>query len=237
MNDQLLNTVSATIIRRINFPRALTRAQNKTSANNAKLRALLTQEEEAEIRQTCALVLIQADAENFPLPYSAWIACFRASRIAITSCASRITKRFHDEISQNERLDIQSADFSAYGPRDTNAEFERRARIAKRANYLRSVMHAAFTVDPSRKKQVNRTRALRFVRFATRALAGFGHGIHEEVFLKKDTRKKTRQKIQDYLMAGEMELTRQTLNGAPTRKTRDCKSFSELAVLMNGISA
>ena len=235
MTTELLDKVSATIIRRINFPRALTRAQNKTSANNAKMRQLLTQEEESEIRQTCALVLLQANAENFPLPYSAWIACFRSSRMAITSCASRITKRFHDEISQNERMDIQSAEFSAYGVRDTQEEPTRRAWIARRANYMRGVVHAAFSRDLSRERKSNRKRALHFIRFATRALAGFGHGIHEEIFLNKDNRKKTRQRAQEYLGKGEVELTRLSLQGAPTRKTRDCKSFSELSVLMSGI--
>ena len=233
MNQDTLNKVSATVIRRINYPRSLTRAQNKTSATNAKMRALLTQDEENEIRQTCALILVQSDAENFPLLYSVWITCFRASRIAITSCASRISKRFHDEMIQNERLNIQSAEFSAYGSRDINEEPKRRALIAKRAKYLRNVINASFSIDPSREKKSNRKRALHFIRFATRALAGFGHGIHEDIFLKKDTRKKTRQRLHDYFENGEAELTRLSLYDAPTRKTRDCRSFSELSVLMS----
>ena len=64
MTTDLLDKVSATIIRRINYPRALTRAQNKTSANNAKMRTLLTQEEESETRLILRFLLRRKQASR-----------------------------------------------------------------------------------------------------------------------------------------------------------------------------
>src|SRR5438105_1621692 len=60
MNLSIANAAAAVVIRRINFPRNLTRAMTRAEVERAVPQSLLSEHDEQEVRQTVALVLVRA---------------------------------------------------------------------------------------------------------------------------------------------------------------------------------
>lgn len=159
-----LGKVAATVIRRINYPKALCGKQSFYAKNtakwkkgeatrgerqkslNAKSRPLLSFNDEREVFQTCALVLIQREALfSDSLTLGDWKAVFRASRSFLGIDAKRefqIDDTASDLASEREAIAQEM---------DLEKQALRRQKFARRVKYARTCLFAARAADSSRK--------------------------------------------------------------------------------------
>jgi len=162
-----LAKVARTIIKRVNFPKALCGAQalykrdsklgkageatraERDKSRNAKARPLLSQDDECEVFQTCAGVMIARDIfYSETLTGEDWKALFRASRLALG-----IDKARADEISTAPEDAIFALAESVRNGFDAEAVALARVKLARRARYWHSCISKAREVSKSRQSR------------------------------------------------------------------------------------
>ncbi|MES2923151.1 MAG: hypothetical protein V4819_16465 [Verrucomicrobiota bacterium] len=213
-----LAKVASTIIRRINYPKALCGKQSlyaketrkwkageatqgeRNKSLNAKSRPLLSKDDEHEVFQTCALVLIGRGAFfSASLNLGDWKALFRVSRALLKIDAKREFQAIP------EAFDLADARNSINSEIDLEKQAARREGFSKRIKYARACLVAARSVDLSRKaKSKFRTN---------RAIL---HGVTLGTFRPRDLTyneasalSMALSRFEAYLATGEAELDRQ----------------------------
>lgn len=160
----MLDFVSRSVIHRLNFPkreaggtgdsdlaklspkaRAGKLSRMASASRGEKSRPMLSPEDCAEVKQAVALALVASRAfETATLRPIAWLSCFRAARATLGM--DRRWRRTGGDDSA-----ILGSLLAPLG--DPEADARRRMTLARRAAFLRSCLHAAFTADPSRKRR------------------------------------------------------------------------------------
>lgn len=247
----LIQSTGAAVIRRINFPKRLAARMTRGECQRARLRPLLSEADEQDARQTVALVLCQLglpDATRAAIEraermaalcplfarsacerasYSAaartlgldrWKACFRAVRSAL-----RIDRRVREDATDFSTL----PEVSVRVEHPSVAEY-RRAKLARRVRYMHSLLHAALSVDDSRKsravfrKHLGMLRTIAAIwggRLATRPLCtGKSESAIRVLF----------SRFHDYMNNGEAALTAAAMEGISTARPRVCNERGEL---------
>ena len=164
-----LAKVAATIIRRINYPKALcgkvtlykrdsklgkagsvTRAERGKSLN-AKAREILSQDDECEVFQTCALVMVARGILHSPsLTGEDWKALFRETRAALG-----IDRMRAGEISTAPDDAIFTLAESVRSGHDGEAVALARVKLARRLRYWHACISKARAVSSNRQRAGN----------------------------------------------------------------------------------
>ncbi len=247
----LIQSTGAAVIRRINFPKRLAARMTRGECQRSRLRPLLSEADEQDARQTVALVLCQLgipDATRAAIEraermaalcplfkrsacerasYSAaartlglerWKACFRAVRSAL-----RIDRRVREDATDFSTL----PEVAVRVEHASEAEC-RRARLARRVRYARSLLHASLSADPSRKRVSTFHGHLSTLRaFA----AIWGGKLAKRPLCEGDSEaalRVARHRFCAYLDKGEAALTAAAMNGISTARPRVCNERGEL---------
>jgi hypothetical protein len=163
-----LGKIAATIVKRINYPKALCGKQSlykvdsklgkageatkaeRAKSTSAKVRRLLSPEEECEVFQTCALVLVskgKLHAEKLTL--EDWKELFRASRKALGIDRMQGTELATDPTSEVFSLLEQANGF------DAESIAIARQRLAKRFKYWYACLKKSLQVSSKRERKAN----------------------------------------------------------------------------------
>lgn len=235
--------ISNAIIRRINFPRAKGAARNWEELNaprvsrkaslNAKTRPLLSEWEMEEVHQTVALVLISRevapDARLSLGDNGDWKAVFQAVRalLGIDKKARSNREFVACESLPDETLHCAPLPAFVAHPAEIRELFAAyRQRMARKYAYARSMAHAAFQADTSRKRRDTYKRTVRTLRAHIRVTF---RQVSTPLFEGKsaDARYVRDNRLRDYLEDGEKALNE-------TQETRveslTLHSFTQLRV-------
>jgi hypothetical protein len=160
----MLDFVSRSVIHRLNFPKReaggtaesdLAKLSERARAGKVKRlataslgdksRPRLSPEDCDEVRQACALALVACGSfESATLSGKAWLACFRAARVAIG--IDRRWKR-----TGGDDTVVLGSLIAPLGNPEEDAR--RRMHLARRARYMRACLFAHFQADKSRKRR------------------------------------------------------------------------------------
>lgn len=250
---QLLSqTIGNTVVRRINFPKALAGKVTRGQSLNAKSRPLLSEHDEADTRQTCALVLLRLglpDATRLAVRTTETVAvvcplfsgsrCERASyqsasrtlgltRWKAVFRASRKALRIDRQVRED------ATDFTTSPEIDVAIEHpeisaERRAKLSKQLRYAHTLLHAALGADTSRKRKSTFRTHLRTLRaFAGIWTGGFAkHPLCEGN--SEDALNVVLHRFRAYLDKGENALTTAALANVPQgAQERELRSFAQI---------
>jgi hypothetical protein len=191
-------------------------------------RPLLSFHDCEEARQSCALTLIACGAmDRGFMTLSDWKVAFREVRGVLN--IDRNAKRGQSDTANP--IDLMSeaeADFltaSARKPYHT----ARRIAIARKINYLRAQVFAAFTADSKRSRKATFKKQLAVSRFLASQFSTNSQGF-AEILEKAEAESALRVTIlrfRKYCELGEIALTASALDGIKARKI-EFKSFADL---------
>jgi len=225
-----IDSVAGAIIHRINFPKVKAGNVTRKASLEAKVRPLLTPEEEADTRQTCALALISTGAfEAQRMTLATWKVAFRAVRGADCLRIDRKAKN-QSEIVRIDTLSPEAAEYAAATQGLPTLPLARRKVIAKRARYVRAQMFANFNADKSRKRKARFHAGHRFLRFL---LSHYKHtgawGIGEVTSGNTSASlRMAHSRFKQYCEDGESLLTAESLAFVPARRERTLRAFSDI---------
>lgn len=209
-----LAKVARTIIRRINFPKALcgkqglhkrdsklgkagtaTRGEREKSLS-AKSRPPLSQDDETEIFQTCALVMVaRGILASDSLTGEDWKALFRASRAALG-----IDRMRAGEIATAPDDAIFTLSECVRSGYDAQAVALARVKLAKRITYWHSCLAKGRDVSTSRKRRAawkNNLATLRKIAAGNLVFSGMNQ-------LEMQAASKAKTRLMEAVTAGEM---------------------------------
>jgi hypothetical protein len=246
--ETFIQTVAATVIHRINFPKRLTGRMTRGQCERARVRPLLSEHDEQDARQTVALALltvgvseetaqrvrgVEAIAALCPLfevrkqnqtaartlGITRWKAAFRATRRAL-----RIDRRVREDAYSF--ADTPELDVAAEHATVTET---RRADLARKVSYAHALIHAAYAADTSRKRRSTFHTHLRTLRAFAAIWGGkfAKHPLCEGA--SEDALSVTLYRFRMYLAKGEDALTAAAMEGATHRRaTYLCNERGEL---------
>jgi hypothetical protein len=189
--------ISRAVINRVNFPKREAGKMTRGQSLRSKQRAPLTAEDEAEVSQTVAMVLLQTGAFYAPLcertndkgatyfapsvPFSIWRKIFSAVRDVILR--EKNTRAAYEEsgiLSNFDGADSRSlvipADAALWKPTLSDPEtlhrFQQRVALKRRALFV--LVRAAWEADTNRKRNARMRRAVAGIRYVLGAVAGRG---------------------------------------------------------------
>lgn len=248
----LTNSIGAAVIRRINFPKHAAARMTRGQSLNANLRPLLSEADEDDARQTCALVICQlglppettlavraTEAVANLCPLFVGSRCERASytTAARTLGLARwvaVFRAVRRALRIDRRVREDAHDFSAAPQLDIAIEHpevsaERRAKLAKQTRYAHALLFAALGADTSRKrKSTFRTHLSTLRAFA--AIWG-GHFTKRPLCDGKseDALHVALYRFRQYLDKGEAAMTAAALAGiAQGPQERELRSFAQI---------
>lgn len=224
-NLELVERVARSVIHRINYPKracgarkgkdGVWRSMSRLAALNAKSRPLLSEWDEEDVRQVCALVLHGSGALYSHASYTDargeqrsgratlqdWRDCFTAARVLL-----RIERKFHEDAYDLAKLGREPL---SYALTSDAKHSPRRRVIARNVRYQRDLIRAAFTADNSRQRAHNRRKAMRFLRYLTSNARVNGLGYAE--VSTADNQRDVLAAYRKYTARGEEILTAQSL--------------------------
>lgn len=228
-----LAAVSATVIRRINFPKALcgkvrtykrdsklgkagevTKAEREKSLS-AKSRPLLSPDDEMEVFQTVALVLHgRGELLSPTVSHGSWFAVFRACRktLGIDRQRESITETPADEIA-----DLMESAHCGY---DAELTARARVRLAKRVKYWHACIAKARDISQSRKKRAAWKNQLATLR----AIAGGSFAPRQSSQLEMQAYSKAKARLMEAVNAGESAFDMEAETAVS--ETRDARAKS-----------
>jgi len=237
--------VASTVIHRINFPRNLgspgkvgkdgiTRAISRQASLGAKSRPLLSPQEEMDVRQETAFVLVATGAlERDTMTFSDWKEVFRAVRGRNCLRIDRRSKNRSEIVSidtmTEEALDVIGARIGS-GIGDA-LKAASRATIARKIRYEHSCLIAAFNASTSRKRKSAYHGALRFLRWlSSYAISRNGNSLSDLVTLTgtndaSASRRMAAMRYCDFRDIGEVILTNEAISDIAPRVY---KSFEDI---------
>ena len=245
--------VSVTVIRHFDAPRResasrMTRAQSlnakardviRTNKGKGQIAAFgLTKQERDEIRQTCALVLLQFGALD-KLPrgkrdrFKIWRTAFITTREVVQRLRAPVQAR---GLRQEFQAVNWSEDFTrdatellplpALPHPDAQAIFE--ARVRRKTRAALRVMRAALRADPSRQRKAKRNGARDTLRYCLAGVLPTAN-LRAPIFPSDEARWKAIQRLKEYLTSGIIALN----NAAPNLPRGSFHNFAELCEAMD----
>lgn len=224
------HSIAGAVIHRINFPKVAAGKVSRNSSLAAKLRPLLSPEEEKDAKQTVALVLVATGAlERGRLTLGDWKEVFRAVRGANCLRIDRQAKN-KSEIIRIDTLSPEAAEIAAVTLALPTLPATRRKVIAKRVRYMREQMLATFRGDTSRKRKNSYRKARCFLRFTLSHYKATGAWGHSEIS-KGNTPASFRMaamEFRDYCEKGETIMTAESLAFTPAKVERAFRAFADI---------
>ena len=198
---------------------------------SAKVRPLLSEQDEQDTRQTCAMVLCATGTlYTGTLTFGVWKECFRLARrnLRIDRQAKNKSEIVRIDAMTPEQVDCIAAETGFHA-----LPLARRKVIARRIRYARACIAAKFQSDTTRQRSHNRRKALRMLRFCASHFHKTGEGMSEICDSKTviDTTRGLRQSkavFQKYLDKGEEILTASAMEGIPLKKFRIIHSLANI---------
>ena len=233
--------LTRTIINRINFPKREAKRMTRGQCLKSRNRPLLSQEDEAEISQTVALVLVQAGAFYVPLrkatgkdyfspavPMTVWFRAFRLCRAVVL--------RNHLAADNERELDAMTVcddagNTLAFDPiaalPDPESQIIFRNRIAGKAKIAMALIRASHNADTSRKRNAGKVGAIHCLRFILSACTG--NGLCEaDIWESTEARFKAMQRFEQYMTKGIVALNGGLTYTGNAGVPQVFKSFAEM---------
>jgi hypothetical protein len=236
---ELIGKVSHAIIRRINYPKGKPSGAkswqdinpykiSRALSLDSKTRPTLTEQEENDVQQTVAFVLIATGAlerEDLKLNFNDWKAAFSEVRGINCLGIDRRSKNQSEIVNYDTMTDADLYVASVkFGLHRRVLVDEKRKAIARRIRFERACVFAKFAIDNKRKRRCNLRRCLTFIRFT---FADYGQK-HLSFPTKGNDASALRHKKKDfekYRDEGAAILTERALANLPARTLSD---FSQI---------
>jgi len=255
----IIESVSNTVTRRINFPRALTTRTTRGESLRAKMRPLLSEHDKDDVRQTCALVFVRlglpdetrkavantvrvaslcplfAGSKSERASYAGASRTLGLARWKACFRAVRGALRI-DRTVREDATDFASdtapdvASTAGIWAKHPEVSAERRTMLARKVRYAHAQLCAAFSSDQSRKrKSVFRDHVSTLLNFSRI----WGGRFARKPLCLGESEAAIRvalHRFREYLDKGEAELQRAALEGIQAGGTlRTLGAFSQIA--------
>ena len=254
------DSISDSIIHRINYPKLLAGKVSRKASLNARSRPLLSQWDSEEIKQAVGIALVATGAwEREAMTFADWKPCFRAARKAIN--VDRDSKRgqstsstpIHllDQITDSQARAMAVSEFQAdIHVAKVNGKTEKtlqakhfkpyleakEAIVARKIRYEVDCLRASFALDRSRKRKASFKKQLRVLRYLASIYKATGQGFSEITTGDSDDNLAVIMfDYREYRKRGEDSMTAETLKDAPKARKVELKSLSEIAVPFKSI--